>query len=461
VSPWCAASGPGGAADITSRLGVSTQVRIVSISALPASLRTTVFPFRVGPLSDGAAFALQVSIVVFLLAGSSAPTPLYAVYQAAWGFSPITVTAVFGIYAVAVLAALLIFGSLSDHVGRRPILLVALALQAVTMLIFSDADSVGDLVLARLIQGLSTGAAVSALGAGLLDLHRVRGTLANAVSPMVGSATGAIGSSLLVQYLPAPTHLVYLLLLGIFTLQAVGVILMPELTTRKSGALASLRPRFAVPQSARRQLLLGIPALVAIWALVGFYGSLGPALVRLVSGSSSFVLGGLSLFTLAASGGVTVLLIRSLQPRTVALLGAVALFVGVASVVLATAWMSPAMLFVGTVVAGVGFGAGFQGVLRTVLPLIAPTERAGTLSVIYAISNLAMGVPAVIGGLLAVQGGVLLAGREYGVAIMVLAVLTLVGLARAPQPTPAPPLAIAPPVIPPACPQVCPLAGQS
>src|SRR3954465_5470181 len=116
------------------------------MSTLPTLLHTGAARAGVSRLSAGAAFALQVSIVVFLLAGSSAPTPLYAVYQAAWGFSPITVTGVFGIYAVAGLAAPLTFGSLSDHVGRRAVLLVALLLQAVTMLIFSDADSVTDLV---------------------------------------------------------------------------------------------------------------------------------------------------------------------------------------------------------------------------------------------------------------------------------------------------------------------------
>src|SRR5664279_2870772 len=78
-------------------------------------------------LSPTVAFYLQASIVVTFLAGSSAPTPLYAVYQDEWGFTPITTTVVFGVYAVAVLVALLIAGSLSDHVGRRPVLIAAIA----------------------------------------------------------------------------------------------------------------------------------------------------------------------------------------------------------------------------------------------------------------------------------------------------------------------------------------------
>src|SRR5689334_11456135 len=103
--------------------------------------------------------------MVFFLAGSSALTPLYGVYQRAWGFSPITITVIFGIYALAVLAALLTVGSLSDYVGRRPVLFVAVVLQAAVMLTFAGANGVTTLLIARVVQGLSTGAAVGALGA--------------------------------------------------------------------------------------------------------------------------------------------------------------------------------------------------------------------------------------------------------------------------------------------------------
>jgi MFS family permease len=146
-----------------------------------------------GRLPAGAAFALQVSVVVFFLAASAAPTPLYALYQTRWGFSPITTTIVFGVYAVAVLAALLTVGSLSDHIGRRPVLLAALAGQAAAMVVFATAAGVPELMAARVIQGLATGAAAGAVGAGLLDLHRTRGTLANAVEPITGTPPARSG----------------------------------------------------------------------------------------------------------------------------------------------------------------------------------------------------------------------------------------------------------------------------
>lgn len=403
-------------------------------SSTPFPLTTvaplTALPHRRARLSVTAAFYLQASMIVSFLAGSIAPTPLYSVYQAAWGFSPVTITVVFGIYAVAVLSALLVAGALSDHVDRRPVLLVATLAQAVTMLIFATAGGVPALILARVIQGLATGAAMGALGAGLLDIDRQKGTIANAVGPMTGTATGGLLSGLMIQYLPAPTHLVYLVLLGLFLAQAAGVMLMAETATPRPGALASLRPHVRVPAALRRPMLLAIPALVATWALAGFYGSLGPTLVRQILHSHSLALGGLAVFVLAGSGALTVFVVRSRPARAVMAVGSVALLVGVGLTLAAIDLGSAPVFFLGASLAGLGFGAGFQGAIRMVVPLAGPQERAGVLSALYVVCYLAMGLPAVLGGLRVVYGhGLLSAAREYGVAVMALALLALAGSA--------------------------------
>src|SRR3954451_20990057 len=228
-------------------------------------------------LSTTASLVLLTSLVVSFLAASAVPTPLYAVYQSEWGFSPITTTVVFGVYAVAVLLALLVLGRLSDHVGRRPVLLAGLLGQSVAMVVFTTAAGVPELLVARVVQGIATGAALGAVGAGLLDLDRSRGSVLNSVAPGAGTATGALLSGLVVQFLPAPTHLVYLAAVAVFAVQAVGVLLMAETVTRRPGARQSLVPDLALPRSARRAVLGAAPVLFAVWALAGFYGSLGPA----------------------------------------------------------------------------------------------------------------------------------------------------------------------------------------
>ena len=335
---------------------------------------------------------LLASLVVSLLAASSAPTPIYAIYQAEWGFSPIATTIVFGIYAISVLVALLTLGKLSDHVGRKPVLLVTLVVQAATMIILATAGGVPALLIGRLVQGLTTGAAIGAIGAMMLDVDAKRGQLTNAVAPGLGTATGALLSALLVTFLPAPTHLVYYVLLAVFLVQAIGVAFIRETVTRVPGALASLKPEISLPRSVRRHVLAAAPVLFAVWALAGLYGALGPALVGKLLGSNNTILAGLILAALAVTGSAMVLLLRNLSPVTVMVTGVTTLFVGVAVTLLALGLGSLVLFFVGTAIAGAGFGAGF----------------------------LTVDGPGLIG-----------ATQIYGVAVMALSLLALAALVRA------------------------------
>jgi hypothetical protein len=374
---------------------------------------------------------LLASLVVALLASSAAPTPLYAIYQAQWHFTPITTTVVFGVYAMAVLASLLTLGKLSDHVGRLPVLLTAIAVQAVSLVIFATATGVPALLAARVVQGLSTGAALGAIGAAMLDIDRERGTFANAVAPGMGTASGAILSALAVRFLPDPTHLIYLALIGVLVLQAVAITAMRETVSRAPGALASLRPEITLPRALRGQELTAVPLLFAVWALAGLYAALGPSLVHALTGSGDVVLGGLSLFILAASAVVAIVVLRRATARTVMLFGILALISGVGVTVAAVSLGSVSVFFAGSAIAGAGFGSGFQGGIRIVVPLAAPHQRAGVVSLLYVVSYLGLGVPAVLAGFGVVDGGGLInTARYYGAAVIALAVLALVGLLK-------------------------------
>ena len=402
-----------------------------------ASLRLPEDPFtrRAGGfrarLAGTPALVLLASLIVSLLAASSAPTPLYGVYQQRWGFSPVTTTIVFGVYALAVLVSLLTLGRLSDYVGRRPVLLAALAVQAASLLVFATAGGVGELMLARVIQGLATGAAIGAIGAAMLDIDRERGALANALSPGLGTGSGALLSALLVRYLPAPTHLVYLVLIAVIAVQAAGVALLRETVTTSHVPASALVPEVRLPRSVRGPVLAAAPVLFAVWALAGLYGALGPALVRTLTGSSSIVLGGLSLTVLTATAASSVYLLRKAPARAVMVAGIAALVAGVAVTLVALSTSSAGLFFVGTAISGIGFGSGFQGGIRTVVPAAAPHERAGVLSLLFTVSYLGMGVPAVAAGFLAVHGaGLTGAARDYGVALIALAALALAALSR-------------------------------
>ena len=385
-------------------------------------------------LSPRASFLLLASITVSFLAGSLAPTPLYPVYQAEWGFSALTTTEIFGIYALALLGSLLVAGRLSDHVGRRPVLIVATLVQVVVMVMFATASGVGALMLGRVIQGIATGAALGAVGAGMLDLDKARGPVANAVAPPLGTGAGGLLAGLLVHYLPAPTVLVYFVLATVFVLQAVGVIFMAETVTRRAGAVASLKPQFGLPAAARAPMLIAAPVLVAAWSLAGFYASLIPALTRSVFGFDPSLASGIAAFAFAGSGAATVLALGSSSPRTVMAHGALALIAGTAAAMGALGAQSAPAFFLATALAGSGFGAGFQGAMRTVLPTAKPHERAGVLSVMFVVSYLAMGVPAVGAGFFVLHGFALLpTAQHFGVMVETLAAFALLGTLLGPK----------------------------
>ena len=387
-----------------------------------------------GRLSRAAALWLNATIMVTYFAASTAPSPLYALYREAWGFSALTLTLVFASYAFALLAALLVFGALSDHRGRREVVLVGLVLEFGSILVFRHAESVEWLFLARIVQGVATGIATSALSAGLLDIDRGRGSLLNSVSPLFGMALGAVGAGALAEFAPAPTRLVYDVLLAILALQTLAAFWLPETVSKRPGALASMRPQLAMPARAWPTLWQVLPANTAAWALGGFYASLGPSLARIVTGRHSPTLGGLVVASLVLSGAIAVLFVRERPARAALAGGTAALVVGLSVTLAGVQLHSTAAFFIGSVIAGLGFGAAFNGTLRSLVPLAEAHERAGLMSTFFVLSYLAFSLPAIAAGLLAGHIGLQAASVGYGLLLVALGVVALVMMARRPEP---------------------------
>jgi MFS family permease len=204
-----------------------------------------------GFLPRGVGFWLLAVVLGLLVFASSAPSPLYGVYQQKWQFSATTLTAIFGVYTLALIVTLLVVGPLSDYVDRRPVIVGALVVEIGATSLFLAATGVGWLYAARVLQGCAVGAATSALSAALIDLQPQGSTRApgvNSFIPGFGLALGALVTSALGQYAPAPTHLIWWLLLGGFALAIPAVLAVPESVVRHPGALRSLRPRLGVPR---------------------------------------------------------------------------------------------------------------------------------------------------------------------------------------------------------------------
>lgn len=369
-------------------------------------------------------------VLLSFLAASSVPTPLYHLYQEAWHFSPATLTMVFGVYALSLLGALLTVGSLSDYLGRKPVILLALLLNMLAMLMFVYASDVGWLLAARVMQGFATGMATSVLGAALLDNSRTQGALVNSVSPLLGMAFGALGTSLLVDYAPQPLQLAYEVMLLLFVLQAVVLVWLPESVSRQAGALASLRPAMSIPVQARSTLWRVLPVDVAVWMAGGFFLSLAPSLVRAATGSTSNLLGGALVATLTMSGAAAIFILRNTVADKTLALGTAMLALGLGLILLATNSGVLAWFFIGTVVAGTGFGAGFLGAVRSVMPLAHVHERAGLMATFYVLSYLAFCVPAILAGFMVRNVGLVATTNGYAAVQIALCLLALSGMWR-------------------------------
>ena len=284
---------------------------------------------------------------LFLFA-AAAPSPLYAVYAAKWHFSAISLTEVFAVYAIALLVALLITGSLSDSVGRRPVILAGLAIQLAGMLMFVLASSVEWLFAARITQGIATGVVTSALSAASVDLqppeHPTLASTVNSATPILGLALGALVSAAIVQYGPDPLHLVYWLMLAGFGVAAATIALIPEpATTRRA---LNLTPRVGVEPAVRPAFVAALPSLIAGWGVGGFYLSLGPSLALQLAVSSNRILGGIAIALLAGVGALSIIAVRAWPAGRAMRSGAIAQAVGLALTVAAVALKAPVLFFI-------------------------------------------------------------------------------------------------------------------
>lgn len=396
----------------------------------PASApKTNVYPSpRLGSL------VYYAVLMVTFLAASSAPTPLYQLYQTTWHFSTTWLTLVFASYVFALLLALLTTGSLSDYIGRRPVVAIGIVGEILSLVLFLVADGLVWVLAARILQGVATGIVTSALAAAMLDSDHNRGPVLASIAPLSGMGIGALFAGILVAYAPAPMRLVYLILIVMLVVMGLWLKRIPESVTPRPGALAALRPRAHIPPAVRGPLFRVIPAVVSSWALGGFSLSLGPTLVERISGVHNPLVGCLITFLLPFIGGISVLTLRARPPRLAVLLGTACLIVGMLGLLLGVHQRSVAILLAGTAIAGIGFGAAFMGAMRVVMPLAPPTERSALMAAFYVICYLSASTLALCGGVATQHLGLIPTTYAYGSLVALLSLAAFVGTLTQRQP---------------------------
>jgi MFS family permease len=366
---------------------------------------------------------------LYLAAG--ALTPLLVVYREQWGFPAVLLTVAFAAYAVGFLAAVLIFGSLSDFIGRRPVLIASLIIQLASNFLFLAAPDVGWVIVGRIVQGVASGVGTAAFTAALVEYaapQRKRlATILGSVGVTGGLALGSLLAGLAIQISPAANSIIFGVLIVLTILGTILAALSPETISRSPGALRALIPRIAVPAAARREFIAAAPVVAAVWMLAGLSGGLAPSMVRTVFHLDSGLLNGLTGFVAPAVSTVVGLAFVHVASRRAMSIGIYASIAGPIVIIGGVFANSLTIMIVGQAIAGVGFGAAFTASLQLLLPLAAANERAAVVSAVYVVSYAGFGIPIVIAGLLTDAIGIVPTVLWYSAAAALLAAASLGG----------------------------------
>jgi MFS family permease len=402
------------------------QVRSLPGTSRPSPLSPS--GRRVPAAPRQVAFWLLALVLTVTMLGTTLPTPLYVIYQSRWHFSAAVVTVTFAVYAVAVIATLLLAGRSSDQAGRRPVMAAALGASALSTVVFILAPDVGALIAARIVSGLSAGLMTGTATATLTELipatARRRASLVATAANMAGLGLGPLIAGLFAQYAPHPTTLVFEVYLAVLAAAALVLLLVPEtvpVRTRPALRFAGL----GIPEQGRGEFIAAGLAGFAAFALLGLFSSLVPGFIAGQLHQGSHAVQGAIVFLLLAVGSITQVALSRFSSQRVVLAG-LSLFLGALALIVAALASSGMTLFlVGTVAGGVAVGAIFLGSLATANRL-APAERRGhVISAFFVACYAGLIIPVVGVGVLAGFTGTYPAVLTFSVLLAVLGLFSI------------------------------------
>ncbi|WP_430502538.1 MFS transporter [Micromonospora trifolii] len=337
------------------------------------------------------------------MAFCTVPAPLYPLYMARDGFSTFMGTIVFAVYAVGVVISLLLAGHVSDWVGRKKILIPALALELVAAALFLGDPSLPVLLVARLVSGLGIGLITATATAYLQELHaahrpgssRQRFEMVSTAANIGGLGVGALVAGVLAQYVDAPLRTPYLVFAVLLAVSIVAVALTPE-TVEERLVKPPYRPqRISADHGDRAGYLAAAAAGFASFAVFGLFTSVAPGFVAGALHLPSRALAGAIVFAVFGGAAVAQTLTSRLAAPAKVRLGLLAQAVGVPVLLVGMHTASLSVFLVGGVVAGIGAGVLFKAAVGAVAAMAAPAQRGEALAGLFLIGYLGMILPSV------------------------------------------------------------------
>jgi MFS family permease len=388
-------------------------------------------------------YPLAALALTAMMLGGTLPIPLYVLYEPKMGFGPLGVTVVFASYVVGTLAALLGFGDLSDHVGRKKVLGIAIAAAVVSTAIFLAATSIGELIAARVFSGLAAGFATGTVTAALAELQpqadRRRAAVVASGANLTGLGLGPLVAGLFAQYLPDPTHTVFWVYLGVIALVIAALPAIPETVLDPDRAFR-VRLRIGVPANMRLVMLGAGLGIFAAFTLLGLFSSLVPSFLRGVLGVTNLAVIGATAFLIFVTAAISQAVSARLTSRRSVTTGLPLLLAALAALEISLFVKAVWLFLIGTVAGGIASGLIFRGGLSEVNAQAAASSRAEVVSTFFAAAYIGLGLPVVLIGVITPATGTVDASAWVAglVAAVILAAAVIVTrtFGKAPEVTP-------------------------
>lgn len=378
-----------------------------------------------------ASFWLIAVAFLITMVGTTLPTPLYALYQQHLGFGPTWVTLIFAIYAAGVISALLAVGSWSDQLGRRPMLLAGLAMGAISAVIFLCTDSIGGLLIARLISGFSAGIMTGTGTVAVIEAAPKRwqnsATLVATAANMLGLGLGPLLAGFTSQFLPWPVHLAFVVHLVLLLAATAAILAVGETVQRPAKPrLGFQRP--SLPAAVRGPFVPAAIAGLAGFSVTGLFTSLVPAIMRQVMGHAGGLEIGAVILVLFAGSIVGQAWVRRIREAAQMTVGCTVLILGVACLGLSIASAQLWLLVLGGALSGIGQGLTFRAGMGAVANAAPVGQKAGVTSALFIVYYLSMSVPVIAVGVSIPAFGLHHSAEFFSAVVALIAVLAMLSM---------------------------------
>ncbi len=325
-----------------------------------------------------------------IFAASATPIPLYNIYHKQEGltYNDLALTAV--VYFLGAITALLIFGRISNHLGRKPVAFLIFILTAIATIILLDIKNASSLIIARLILGFACGLASSTLTSYIADSGQTLPTWLSATiisnSPMIGLTIGALISGYLVEFAPYPRTLAYIIILIILAICTILIIFSKETIKKNKGVIKSLKPKLLLPHTNKRLYPIAASIFIATWAMGAFYQAFTPSIAVEQLGTKNTLIVAILFSSYLLPSAIGGPLTAKFAPVTVQRVGMI-VFTFTLIIIILSLKLSLLWLFIfSSSIAGITQGAVLTASIKSLLVNINMKQRAGVLSLIYATS---------------------------------------------------------------------------